>query len=423
MKIIVNYSRSRGEVLIPASKSDLHRAIFAASLANGTSVIKNITLSNDINATIDAFKALGANIIQKDDTLIINGISDFNSSINKVIDCGESGTTLRFLLPLVGLFNNEIKLTGAKSLFSRPLSVYEDILKKQNIEYNLSEDSFSYKESIKEGEFILKGDISSQFISGLLFYLPLLNKDSYIKVLPPFESESYVNMTLKTLKEFGIQINRISRHEFVIPGNQKYISKEYTVEGDYSQFAFYAVLGAINNDVTCIGLNKDSIQGDRIILDILKSFNINYTIEGDKITVHKQMLIKGNVINLEDCPDLGPICMVLSLFSLTPVRITNIKRLRLKESNRVDSMVDNLRKLRANIEVKENEMIIYPRILTPTKEVLDSHNDHRIMMSLVVLGSKLLGLTRISDPHCIKKSYVNFYKDIQELGIEVGLYD
>lgn len=423
MNLIVSNSKCSGTIDLPASKSDMHRAIIAASLADGESVIHDITLSNDINATIRAVESLGAIIRKIENTLVIKGINNFKNVKSNSIDCNESGSTLRFLIPILSLFEKHFTLKGATSLFSRPLSIYEEIYRNQDLKFELKDNELTIEGKIKPQEYLIKGDVSSQFISGLLFSLPLLEKESKIIIIPPFESESYVNMTLKTLNDFGIIIKRFSRYEFMIPGNQKYKASSYILEKDYSQFAFYAVLGAINNDVTCKGLNKNSIQGDRIILDILKSFNIEYEENRNGITVYKSNEIKGSVINLSDCPDLGPICMVLSLFSITPVRITNIRRLRIKESNRVDTMVENLRKLNARIDVLENEMVIFPSKLKATKDILNPYNDHRVMMSLVVLATKLKGRIIISNPECVKKSYVNFYKDMQSLGLEVGLHD
>lgn len=422
MNIVVNYSKCNGEVKIPASKSDLHRAIFAASLAKGTSVIRNVTLSNDVNATMNAFRTLGAKITHKDDTLIIEGLQDFESRVSNRINCMECGSTLRFIIPILSMFKKEFIIEGSPTLLSRPLDIYEDIYKKQQLKFKKERDRILVQGQISSGDYVFKGDISSQFVSGLLFYLPLLDKDSSIEIIPPFESESYVNMTLKTLKEFGIEIIRESQYKFIIKGNQEYKPKEYIAEGDYSQFAFFAVLGAINGDITCRGLNQDSIQGDKVILDILKSFNIDYKFIGNKVTIFKSNEIKGSDIDLSDCPDLGPICMILSLFSIKPVKIINIKRLRLKESNRVESMVENLKKLNALIEVHDDYMIVYPSLLKPSKTILNSYNDHRIMMSLVVVASMINGTTKISNAECIKKSYVNFYKDAQEVGVNLGLY-
>ena len=183
------------------------------------------------------------------------------------------------------------------------------------------------------------------------------------------------------------------------------------------------VLGAINNDIFLEDMNLNSLQGDNIIIDILRSFNVQVDVNENDILIHKCNNLEGNVVNLSDCPDLGPICMVLSLFSKTPVRITNIQRLKIKESNRVDSMVNNLRKLNAKIDVKEDELIIYPSKLKATKEVLNSYNDHRIMMSLVVLATCIRGYTLIDNPSCVKKSYPDFYRDLQRLGINLGLHD
>lgn len=422
MNIIVHNSKCKGEVNIPPSKSDMHRAIISASLAKGRSIIRNVTLSQDIEATINAFITLGAKITLDGNVLYIEGI-DLNNVEPCVIDCNESGTTLRFLIPILSVLNKNSKLKGAKKLLSRPLSVYENIFNEQNLKFNLNEDYLEIEGKIKPKEYIVEGDISSQFVSGLLFSLPLLDGDSIIKVKEPFESESYVNMTLKTLKEFGININRVNKNEFHVYGKQKYKASEYNVEADFSQFAFYAVLGALNNDLVCKGLNFNSCQGDKVILDILKDFGVKYEVNNDEVKIYRCPHISGSLVDLKDCVDLGPIVMVLSLFSEEKVRLINTRRLVFKESNRVDAIVSNFIKLGANIDIKENEVIINPSLLTNTDEVLNSFNDHRVMMALVVLSSVLNDYTLISDATCVKKSYVNFYKDMLNLGIEVGLHD
>lgn len=423
MNIIVHNSKCKGEIVIPPSKSDMHRAIISASLSKGKSVIENVTKSLDIETTINAFKALGASITFSNNTLFIEGI-DFNNIEPSEIDCNESGSTLRFLIPILSVLNKHAKLKGTKKLLSRPLGVYEKIFNDQNLKFNLNEDYLEIEGKIKPNEYIVEGDISSQFVSGLLFSLPLLDKDSIIKVKEPFESESYVNMTLRTLSKFGINIKRVNKNEFYVYGNQEYKACNYKVEADFSQFSFYAVLGALNNDLVCKGLNFDSCQGDKVILDILTHFGVKYEIENDEIKIYKCPHISGSFIDLKDCIDLGPIVMVLSLFSEESVRIINTRRLLFKESNRVDAIVSNFIKLGANIDVDENEVIIHPALLTAKDDVvLDSFNDHRVMMALVVLSSVLNDYTIISDANCVKKSYVNFYKDMLSVGIEVGLHD
>ena len=423
MNIIVHNSKCKGEIIIPPSKSDMHRAIISASLSKGRSVIENVSLSQDIEATINAFKALGASIIYANNTLFIEGI-DFNNVKYCEINCNESGSTLRFLIPVLSVLNKPFKLTGAKKLLSRPLSVYERIFNDQNLMFNLNEDYLEIEGKIKPNEYIIEGDISSQFVSGLLFSLPLLDGDSVIKVKEPFESESYVNMTLKTLDSFGVNIKRVSKNEFYIPGNQEYKACNYNVEADFSQFSFYAVLGALNSDLVCKGLNFESCQGDKRILDILTHFGVKYEISNDEIKIYKCHELSGSFIDLKDSIDLGPIVMVLSLFSDTSVKIINTRRLVFKESNRVDAIVSNFIKLGANIDVNENDIIIHPSLLTAKKDVvLNSFNDHRVMMALVVLSSVLNDYTLISHPNCVKKSYVNFYKDVLSIGLEVGLHD
>ena len=423
MNIIVHNSKCKGEIVIPPSKSDMHRAIISASLSKGKSVIENVTKSLDIETTINAFKALGASITFSNNTLFIEGI-DFNNIEPSEIDCNESGSTLRFLIPILSVLNKHAKLKGTKKLLSRPLGVYEKIFNDQNLKFNLNEDYLEIEGKIKPNEYIIEGDISSQFVSGLLFSLPLLDKDSIIKVKEPFESESYVNMTLRTLSKFGINIKRVNKNEFYVYGNQEYKACNYKVEADFSQFSFYAVLGALNNDLVCKGLNFDSCQGDKVILDILTHFGVKYEIKNDEIKIYKCSELSGSFIDLKDCIDLGPIVMVLSLFSEESVRIINTRRLLFKESNRVDAIVSNFIKLGANIDVDENEVIIHPALLTAKDDVvLDSFNDHRVMMALVVLSSVLNDYTIISDANCVKKSYVNFYKDMLSVGIEVGLHD
>ena len=423
MNIKVQKSKVKGEIFLPASKSDMHRAILSASLASGTSIISNITLSNDVKVTINVLQKLGANIKQEENNLIIQGISDFSNVVSNELNINESGSTLRFIIPLLSMFNDEFILTGSSSLFSRPLNVYEEIYKNQNLKFELNNNTLLLQGKLNPGEYLVHGNISSQFISGLLFLLPLLKGDSIIKIVPPFESKSYVDMTIHTLNKFGIEIETKSESEYVVKGNQKYKACNYEVECDYSQFAFYAVLGAINQDITCKGLNINSLQGDKEILKILESFKVKYTIINNDIVINKANKLEGEIIDLSNCIDLGPILMILSIFNARPVRIINIKRLRLKESDRIEAMVFNLRNMGVKIDVYDNEMIIYPSKIKRCKKHLKSFNDHRVIMALTVLASVIKGDTIIENPECVKKSYINFFKDMQLLGMKIGIYN
>ena len=270
MKIKIYPSKCSGEIKIPSSKSMGHRAIICASLANGKSIISNLDYSDDILATIDGMRKLGANIQCEKDRLIIEGIENFDSLKDKIIDCNESGSTLRFFIPIFSLTGDKISFTGRNRLLKRPQKIYEEIFKEQNLYYFQDEDKIEIKGKLKAKEYFIDGNISSQFISGLLFTLPLLEENSIININPPFESASYIDLTMEVLKEFGITINKVTPLRFEIQGGQKYIAKDYKVEGDFSQLAFFAVLGALNNDLKCIGVKHNSKQGDKAIIDILK---------------------------------------------------------------------------------------------------------------------------------------------------------
>ncbi len=420
MNIVVSRSKCNGSVVIPASKSDLHRALIASALAKGKSVINNISLSIDISTTIGVLKLLGAKIEVKEDKIFVEGIKEFKTASHE-LEFNESGSSLRFLIPLLGLYNQRFILKGKESLLNRPLSVYKDLYNEQNLVFNLKKETLEIDGKLRAGEYLIPGNISSQFISGLLFYLPLLENDSIIKIKEGLESKSYIDMTINTLSKFNVIIDKVNDYEYRIKGNQKYEACNYEVEGNHSQFAFFATLGAINNDITCFNLKKDSLQGDQKILHILKSFNVDYFFNKKSIMIYKSNELKGNYIDLNDCIDLGPIVMVLSLFSLTPVKIINVNRLKIKESNRLEGMINNLRKVNAKIISLDNEIIIYPSKLKSPKVILDSYNDHRIMMALIVLGTMLKKGLKINNFEVIKKSYPNFYLDLQKVGIDIGL--
>lgn len=419
MKVEVTSRKVNGSIKVPSSKSDAHRALICASLAkNQISVISNLDINDDINATINALRNLGAKITLNDNKAIVEGS---NLDLNKHLefDANESGSTLRFLIPLFANFSKTATIKGSKKLLERPLNIYKEIMNEGlTVSNNIM---LNYK--FKPGNYQLKGNISSQFISGLLFLLPLLDKDSQIEIIEPFESKSYVLLTLNTLNKFGVNVS-LENNLIKIPGNQKYQSINYEVEGDYSQAAFFLALGAINNDLEVEGLNPSSLQGDKKIIDILISMGAKIEVKENSVKVIKSKL-NGTQIDLADCPDLGPILMALAPFCEGETHITNIARLRLKESDRVGAMKEELNKF--NVIVKEEENDIYiskTNIKSPSVEI-NSHNDHRIAMSLSVLTSSLdNGKMILNNANCINKSYPNFYKDLNSInGMVVELND
>ena len=389
MKIKIYPSKCSGEIKIPSSKSMGHRAIICASLANGKSIISNLDYSDDILATIDGMKKLGANIQCEKDRLIIEGIENFDSLKDKIIDCNESGSTLRFFIPIFSLTGDKISFTGRNRLLKRPQKIYEEIFKEQNLYYFQDEDKIEIKGKLKAKEYFIDGNISSQFISGLLFTLPLLEENSIININPPFESASYIDLTMEVLKEFGITINKVTPLRFEIQGGQKYIAKDYKVEGDFSQLAFFAVLGALNNNLKCIGIKHDSKQGDKAIIDILKKSGVKIEEIEEGYLIHKGK-IKGCEIDLGDCPDLGPILNVLAMYGEGEFKIFNAGRLRLKESDRISAMEEELKKLGVEIETTEDEIKILGKENYLGDVEVFGHKDHRIVMSLAIAAYRQL---------------------------------
>lgn len=418
MKIKIYPSKCSGEIKIPSSKSMGHRAIICASLANGKSIISNLDYSDDILATIDGMKKLGANIQCEKDRLIIEGIENFDSLKDNIIDCNESGSTLRFFIPIFSLTGEKISFTGRNRLLKRPQKIYEEIFKEQNLYYFQDEDKIEIKGKLKAKEYFIDGNISSQFISGLLFTLPLLEENSIININPPFESASYIDLTMEVLKEFGITINKVTPLRFEIQGGQKYIAKDYKVEGDFSQLAFFAVLGALNNDLKCIGVKHNSKQGDKAIIDILKKSGVKIEEIEEGYLIYKGK-IKGCEIDLGDCPDLGPILNVLAMYGEGEFKIFNASRLRLKESDRISAMEKELKKLGVEIETTEDEIKILGKENYLGNIEVFGHKDHRIVMSLVIAGTMLEKPIIIDGAEAVEKSYPKFFQDLESLNVKV----
>ena len=418
MKIKIYPSKCSGEIKIPSSKSMGHRAIICASLANGKSIISNLDYSDDILATIDGMRKLGANIQCEKDRLIVEGIENFYSLKDNIIDCNESGSTLRFFIPIFSLTGKKISFTGRNRLLKRPQKIYEEIFKEQNLYYFQDEDKIEIKGKLKAKEYFIDGNISSQFISGLLFTLPLLEESSIININPPFESASYIDLTMEVLKEFGITINKVTPLRLEIQGGQKYRAKDYKVEGDFSQLAFFAVLGALNNDLKCIGVKHNSKQGDKSIIDILKKSGVKIEEIEEGYLIHKGK-IKDCEIDLGDCPDLGPILNVLAMYGEGEFKIFNAGRLRLKESDRISAMEEELKKLGVEIETTEDEIKILGKKNYLGNIEIFGHKDHRIVMSLAIAGTMLEKPIIIDGAEAVEKSYPKFFQDLESLNIKV----
>lgn len=420
MRAVLEPSLISGSVKIPPSKSMAHRAILCAGLSRGFSRIYNLEYSKDIAATIGGIRQLGAIVQPSERSAEIEGKGGF-ATVMRPIQCGESGSTLRFLIPLASLTGQEVSFTGAKRLFERPHNVYKEIFTQRSLHFNQSVKNITIQGALTAGEYIVPGNVSSQFISGLLFAMPLMRADSTIHITPPFESRSYINLTLSALQDFNIKAEYISDDTIKVYGNQLYYPCEYTVEGDYSQGAFFAVLGSVLGDVEINGLRHTSMQGDKAILDILKRCNAKFSKTQDGYHFNKSTL-SATEIDLADCPDLGPILMVLGTFCKGDTVIHNASRLRLKECDRISAMEEELTKLGGKIHSEGSDIFISKAKLH-TADDLSSHNDHRIAMALSIAALAAKIDVKINGAEAVAKSYPDFFDDLYSIGAKVELSD
>ena len=398
MKVTITPSRANGTVLAPPSKSMAHRMLMGAGLADGTSVVDNIELSEDIKATLGILEALGAQYKIEDRKVIMQGVGEKRLQTMQKLNCNESGSTLRFFIPLLLSGGKRAEFIGAKRLFERPLGIYEDICKEQGILFEKNENGLVVEGQLKASHFRIKGNISSQFITGLLFALPLLEEDSVLEVLPPVESRAYIDMTLEALETFGIEIKQ-EGNTFYIAGDQIYQAKDVTVEGDYSNAAFLDAFNLIDGNVKVTGLRVDTLQGDSIYK-----------------TYYKVLKEEHPVMDISECPDLGPILMGMAAAG-HGARFTGTRRLRIKESDRGAVMAEELAKFGIQVDVMENEIVVHKGTLTKPSEAISSHNDHRIAMTMATLCT-ITGGT-IDGAESVKKSFPNYYDVIESLGIQV----
>lgn len=404
-----------GEVTIPASKSISHRAIICAGLSEGVSNIENVGSSQDIAATYAAMKSFGVQITEQKDSLKIKGSAKLNID-NCNIDCSESGSTLRFLIPLAAAAGRKVTFYGTGKLIERPLQPYYDIFDEQKIKYWNSDGKLplTIDGKLKPGEFRIKGNISSQFISGLLFALPVLDGDSQIIITTELESRPYIDLTLDALKKFGINVENNDYKKFLIRGNQRYKASNCRIEGDFSQAAFWLAAGTLGSHVVCEGLCMDSLQGDKNILNVIESMGGNISAEGNRVKASPSET-RGTIVDASQIPDLVPVITVLAALSKGTTRIINAGRLRLKESDRLSAISCELNKIGADIKEQEDGLIIEGKDMLQGGET-DSWNDHRIAMAMAVASTRCKNPVIIKNSDCIKKSYPDFWNDFRNLG-------
>ncbi len=399
MTVEIKPSSARGTVSAPPSKSMAHRLLICAGLASGESTVRGIAESEDIKATLDCLCALGARYTETGGNVTVTGTDRPELGAGSVLHCRESGSTMRFFVPLALLGGKNAVLDGSRTLLTRPLGVYRDICREKGLLFSQDENSVVVKGPLPAGEYTVPGNISSQFISGLLFALPLADGDSVIKILPPAESSPYIALTVRALTLFGIDVRHPDANTLIIKGGSKYRPADVAVEGDWSNSAFFAALNTFGGSVKITGLDENSLQGDKIY------------------TKHFESLSKGApVIHIGDCPDLAPILFAAAAAKYGGV-FTGTRRLRMKESDRAECMAAELRKFGTAVTVHEDSVVIYPKELHAPAEHLDGHNDHRIVMALSVLSTLTGGI--IDGAEAVKKSFPDFFEKLEKTGVGV----
>ena len=398
MKVEIRPGSARGTVAAPPSKSYAHRLILCAALAQDTSTVRGVSRSEDMGATLDCISSLGAQYQLDGDVLTVRGASGLLPQDAR-FPCRESGSTLRFFLPLALVKGFGAVFTGTHRLMERGVSVYETLFAEKNISLQKCSESLTVSGRLTPGRYTLRGDVSSQFVTGLLFALPLLDGASNLQVLPPVESRPYIDITLDAMKAFGVTVTEAPENTYHIPGGQTYRPIDVTVEGDWSNAAALLALNELGGDVNVTGLRTDSLQGDRICVEYLRRLSAPEA-----------------VLDLSGCPDLGPVLFAVAAANHGAV-FTGTRRLKIKESDRAQVMAEELKKFGVFAEVGENTVRIPAGGIKKPDDLLCGHNDHRVIMALSLLASQVGGV--IIDAEAVRKSYPDFFRDLKRLGLEV----
>ena len=388
-----------GTIVAPPSKSMAHRYLIGAALSKEICTLSGVDYSEDILASIDCLKALGAGIAVDADRVTVDP-SGFMQAENPVLECRESGSTLRFFIPLALCLGKRVTLRGSQRLLERPLGIYEDLCLEKGFEFCKSNDSVTVCGKLESGAYELRGDVSSQFITGLIFALLYLGKDSVIRIIPPFESRSYINLTISALKSFGANVDFTDEYTIHIKPSQMH-AYSGRIEGDYSNAAFLDAFNHIGSRVCVDNLNSESLQGDRVY----KSY-------------FQQISAGTPTLDISDCPDLGPILFALASMKNGAV-FTGTERLKAKESDRGLAMHEELKKLNGGLIFGDSMITVPKQNLQYKGTPVSGHNDHRIVMALSVILTKIGGT--VAGAEAIRKSYPGFFDDIKQLGAEVNI--
>lgn len=409
-----------GTVNVPPSKSDVHRAIICAAMANGVSRISPVALSNDIKATIGCIKALGADAVLENNVLTVDGTNMYKNK-TALLDCGESGSTLRFFIPIAAVGNINATFVGKGKLPQRPIGIFTEALPKAGTVCKTEGGlPLEIKGQLKSGIFEIPGNVSSQFITGLLLALPILEGDSEIVLTSPLESVGYIAMTIRTMKQFGVNIQATEKG-WHIKGGQSYKTCDYTTDGDWSQAAFFMVLGAVSGKITVKGVVKDSTQGDKKCAEILARFGAKVTQLDNEVTVEKGEL-KAITIDASQIPDLVPVLSVCAAFAEGTTKIINAERLRIKECDRLKATAELLNNLGGKVKELSDGLEI-TGVSSLKGGNVNGYNDHRIVMSAAVCAARSDEDITATFAMSINKSYPDFYIDYNSIGGKANVLD
>ena len=409
-----------GTVNVPPSKSDVHRAIICAAMANGVSRISPVALSNDIKATIGCIKALGADAVLENNVLTVDGTNMYKNK-TALLDCGESGSTLRFFIPIAAVGNINATFVGKGKLPQRPIGIFTEALPKAGTVCKTEGGlPLEIKGQLKSGIFEIPGNVSSQFITGHFLALPILEGDSEIVLTSPLESVGYIAMTIRTMKQFGVNIQATEKG-WHIKGGQSYKTCDYTTDGDWSQAAFFMVLGAVSGKVTVKGVAKDSTQGDKKCAEILARFGAKVTQLDNEVTVEKGEL-KAITIDASQIPDLVPVLSVCAAFAEGTTKIINAERLRIKECDRLKATAELLNNLGGKVKELSDGLEI-TGVSSLKGGNVNGYNDHRIVMSAAVCAARSDEDITATFAMSINKSYPDFYIDYNSIGGKANVLD
>ena len=402
MRAVFKPSFAKGAVAAPPSKSMGHRMLLCAGLSGGPCTVTGIAPSQDMMATLDCLSAMGVDYDWQEDRVTLRG-GDVFSSPKEVVSCRESGSTLRFFVPLFLLGRQKVTLTGSSRLMERPMGVYQQMCRERTLLYGQEGDKLYLRGPLQPGLYQIPGDVSSQFVSGLLFALPLLEAGSVISLIPPVASRPYIEMTRQAQKLFGVESVWTDENTLRVFGGQRYEARDAVVEGDWSNAAFLDGFSLLGGEVTVTGLIENSLQGDKIYKEYYKMLQNGFP-----------------TLDIEQCPDLGPVLMALAAAGQGAI-LTGTRRLRIKESDRGAAMAAELLKMGVRCVVEDNTITVPGGQLKAPAEVLSGHNDHRVVMALSLLLSRVGG--EIREAQAVSKSFPDFFDCIRTLGIQVETYE